>query len=134
MTLKWRLLLGVAVVFCAGVATGLFAGAWHAHHAFMIIHSGHVGHRMREHLRRELKLTPDQFEKISPLIDQLENRLEAIRTETGRRVSETMTQSHQEIAPYLTPEQRARMDEMAKKHRRILHMQELPPPPPPGTP
>lgn len=33
-TFEWRIVLGLALVFLAGVATGLFAGAWHAHRAF----------------------------------------------------------------------------------------------------
>src|SRR4051812_27944947 len=108
MTTRFKLWLAVAVmfVFLAGIAIGLFAGAMHARHVFFGRHAGFMGERMREHLRRELRLTPEQYEKIAPIMDQTSAQLEAIRDETGRRVAETMSQSHTQIVPLLNPEQR----------------------------
>ncbi|MCA1660070.1 MAG: hypothetical protein LC642_06000, partial [Verrucomicrobiaceae bacterium] len=129
MTRRFKIWLAVAlvVVFAAGLATGLFAGARHARHVFKGRHGGFAGERMREHIRRELQLTPDQYARVAPILDETGEELEAIRTETSRRISETMTQSHEKLAPLLTPEQRDRLERMRKRHRRILRMRGMPP-------
>lgn len=126
--LKWRLFVGAAFIFLAGVATGLFVGAWHMHHRGVFPGVPRLGERMRSHFQRELKLTPDQMATVSPILDRTVAKLEEIRTETNRRVAQTMAASHAEAAPYLNPEQRARLDEMEKRHRRALHSMHPPPP------
>jgi hypothetical protein len=127
MSLKWRIALGVAVVFFAGIATGLFGCFWHVHHAFMRHDPRHLAAQMRAHLKWELKLTPAQVQEISPIVDQTAKQLSDIRTDTGRRVSETLTQSHRDLAPHLTPEQRARLDKMEERRRHSFHMHFHPP-------
>lgn len=127
--LKWQLALGVIVVFFAGLATGLFAGAWHMHHFFVVGPSAELAGRMREHFRHELRLSPEQFTQIGPIIDRMAQRLGTIRTDTGRRVAETMRESRDEMIPLLTPEQRVRLQEMEQRHRRALQAHGFHPPP-----
>ncbi len=128
--LKWWLALGVIVVFFAGVATGLFAGAWHARRTFIGGHSAHFHQRMRNHLQRELQLTSEQSEQVGPILDRMTQQLDAIREETGRRVGVTMSQSHDEMLPLLTPEQQKKLNEMRERHRRMQRMHGDAPPPP----
>lgn len=118
--LKWRLAILLVIVFFAGLATGLFAGARHARDMFFVRHSAHMGERMREHLKRELKLTPEQFEKVAPILDDLSAKLEAIRNDTSTRVTDTMQQAHSDLAPLLTPEQREKLQQMKKRHQRMI--------------
>jgi Spy/CpxP family protein refolding chaperone len=132
--LKLWLALAFVVVFLAGAALGVFAGAMHARQIFLGRHGGFVAHRMHEHLRRELNLTPEQYEKVTPILDQMDQRLETIRSETGQRITEAMNQSHTEIVPLLTPEQREKLEQMRERHRRIMRMHGDMPPPPPGRP
>ena len=120
--LKWWLALVLVFVFFAGVATGLFAGAWHARHMFFLRHDEHFHNRMREHLKRELRLTSEQEGKVAPILDSLSARLDQIRNETEKRVTETMAQSHDEIVPFLTPEQRAKLEELHRRHQHILRL------------
>ncbi len=126
--LKFWLAISLIVVFFAGAALGVFAGAMHARQIFFRGHGGFVAHRMREHLRRELQLTPEQNEKITPILDQMDQRLEAIRTETGQRVRDTMNQSHNEIVPLLNLEQQKKLDEMRERHKHMMRMHGGPPP------
>jgi Spy/CpxP family protein refolding chaperone len=118
--LKWRIAIGLLLVFFAGAATGVFAGAWHARSTFKVRHGGMMGDRMREHITRHLDLTPEQQRIVDPILDRTAAELHAIRTETGQRVSETMRRSHQEIAPHLDPEQQAKLEKMKHRHMRIL--------------
>jgi Spy/CpxP family protein refolding chaperone len=117
--LKWWLALALVVVFGAGVGTGLFAGA--RHHKRMVFkqHRPIMGEQMRERLRRHLALTPEQEDKVGPIVDRTAAELEAIRQETQQRIAETMNASHQEIAPLLNPEQREKLSEIRERHGRM---------------
>ncbi len=118
--LKWRIAIVLVLVFFAGVATGVLGGARHARHVFLAKHSAHFGDRMREHLKHELKLTPEQYEKVAPIIDEMGKRLEVIRDETSQRVADTMGESHSQLVPLLNEKQRAKLDKMKRRHQRML--------------
>jgi Spy/CpxP family protein refolding chaperone len=123
---KWQLVIALVVVFFAGMATGLFAGARHAHFVFMGRHGARTGERMRAHMQRELRLTPEQSAQISPIIDRTAAQLEVIRKETSKRVAGTFAHAHQEMLPLLNPEQRERLEEMKRRHRHMLQSHDLP--------
>lgn len=127
--LMWRLVVGVLVVFAAGVATGMFVGARKAHDVLIFKHHHRMGDRMRDHLTRHLQLTPEQVEKLSPIIADTSRRLHEIRRDSGKRVADTMRESHGAIAPHLTPEQREKLDQMKMRHKRMLRRRGVPPPP-----
>ena len=118
--LKWWFTLALVVVFCAGLGTGLFAGARHQKRAVYKHHRAFMGERMREHLRRELELTPEQAAQVGPILDRTAAELNSIRQETQQRISETMNSSHQEIAPLLNPDQRERLSQIRERHIRKM--------------
>jgi Spy/CpxP family protein refolding chaperone len=124
-SLKWRLIVGFVLVFIAGTATGLFAGAWHAREAFVGRHGGMMGPRLRQHIQRELDLTPEQLRQVDPILREMTQQLQTIRRESGRRVAETMEQSRRALEPHLTPEQQQRMEEMKRQHMRKRHIRRL---------
>lgn len=113
---KSRLVLALTLVFLAGLATGVFGGAWHARHAFAGRHGERMGERMRERLQHELSLTPEQLQQMNPILDETTRQLQEIRAETGRRVSDTVTQSHERLAANLTPEQQTELRRMERRH------------------
>ncbi len=101
--LQWKLIAGFLLVFIAGGMTGAFFGAAYARHLFFEFHQpGVMGIRMRDRLRTELNLTPEQVAKISPIIDKTAAQLAEIRHDTGRRVHEVMINAHREMAANLT--------------------------------
>ena len=117
--LKWKLIAGFVLVFLAGGATGVFVSAATAHHFFFGPHRhGFAAQAMKNRLQRQLKLTDEQLAKISPIIEKTGAQLEQIRGDTGRRVRDTIAESHREIAPLLTPEQQQRLKQMEERHRR----------------
>jgi Spy/CpxP family protein refolding chaperone len=136
MSLKWKLAIGFILVFVAGGMTGAFVVARQTHHMlFGPNRSGVVAEHMRHRLRAQLQLTDDQMKKISPIIDQTAEKLETIRTETGRRVHETFAESHREIANELTPEQQAKLQKMDERRHKLMRRFRGgggPPPEPPG--
>ncbi|MGC2353606.1 MAG: hypothetical protein WA496_09425 [Candidatus Udaeobacter sp.] len=135
--LQWKLIAGFILVFVAGGISGAFLGGLYARHLFFgFHHPEQIGARMKERLRTELNLTPEQVARISPIIDKTAAQLRDIRRETGRRVHETIGEAHRQMAANLTDEQRQKLQQIEDRHRRWRHRfpQELPPEPPPPTP
>lgn len=136
--LKWKLIAGFILVFVAGGISGALLGGLYAKHLFFGFHNPEqIGARMKERLRAELNLTPEQAAKISPIIDNTAIQLREIRRDTARRVHETIAESHRQMAANLTDEQRQKLQQIEERHRRLRHGRfphELPPESPPGTP
>jgi Spy/CpxP family protein refolding chaperone len=120
--LKWKLIAGFLLVFLAGGLTGAFVGASHARHFFFKFHHrGDISERMRERLRRELDLTPEQLAKISPILDRAAAQLQQVRSDTGQRVREILNETHRQMTPNLTDEQREKLKQIEERHRRWHH-------------
>ncbi len=121
-TLQWKLIAGFMLVFVAGGITGAFLGGLYARHLFFEFHRPEqIGARMKERLRTELNLMPEQVAKISPIIDKTAVQLRDIRRETGRRVHETIAEAHRQMAANLTDEQRQKLQQIEERHRRWRH-------------
>lgn len=120
--LKWKLIAGFILVFVAGGISGAFLGGLYARHLFFgFHHPEQIGARMKERLRTELNLTPEQVAKISPIIDKTAAELREIRRETARRVHETIAEAHRQMAANLTDEQRQKLQQIEERHRRWRH-------------
>jgi Spy/CpxP family protein refolding chaperone len=120
--LKWKLIAGFILVFVAGGISGAFLGGVYARHLFFgFHHPEQIGARMKERLHAELNLTPEQLAKISPIIDKTAVQLREIRRDTGRRVHETIAESHRQMAANLTDEQRQKLQQLEERHRRWRH-------------
>ena len=133
--LKWKLAFAFLLVFIAGLTTGGLLSTLHVRRHFLgPPHSGAVGDRMREHLRRALDLTPEQAAKIAPIVDATSGKLEAIRVETAQRVRNAMEESERQIAPELTPEQQEKLHKMKLHHHKIMMHHGFTPPPPDSPP
>jgi hypothetical protein len=122
-SLKGKLIAGFILVFIAGGMTGAFAAVWvHARHIFVEVHNpSAVATHMKQRLRSDLDLTEDQVAKISPIVEKTATQLEQIRMETGQRVHDVFKDSHREISAFLNEDQKGRLQEMEKRHRRGNH-------------
>jgi Spy/CpxP family protein refolding chaperone len=133
--LKWKLAFAFLLVFVAGVTTGGLLSSLHMRRHFLgPPHSGEVGDRMREHLRRALDLTPEQAVKIAPIVDATSAKLESIRVETAQRVRNAMEESERQISPELTPEQQKKLQKLKQEHKKTLMHHGFMPLPPDGPP
>jgi Spy/CpxP family protein refolding chaperone len=135
--LQWKLIAGFLLVFVAGGITGAFVGGSYARYHFFELHRPErIGGRMKERLRTELNLTPEQLAKISPIVDKTTTQLREIRRDTGRRVHEIIADAHHQMAAQLTDEQRQKLTQIEERHRQWRHRRfhddsgEGPPPPP----
>jgi hypothetical protein len=137
-SLRWKLIIGALLVFLAGGMSGFFFASMHGH-VFIEFHQpDQMSMRMKEHLRHQLNLTPEQEAKISPIVEKMAGQLEQIRGETGDRVRKTMQDAHHEMEGLLNNEQKKELAQMEERHRASFHMHhgmhppegEMPPPPP----
>jgi len=120
--LQWKLIAGFILAFVAGGISGAFLGGLYArHHFFQLHHPQMIGARMKERLRAELNLTPEQVAKISPIIDKAAVQLREIRRDTARRVHETIGEAHRQMAVNLSDEQRQKLQQIEERHRRWRH-------------
>jgi Spy/CpxP family protein refolding chaperone len=125
-TLQWKLIVGFILVFIAGGISGAFMGGLYARHHFFAFHRPElIGGRMKERLRAELNLTPEQVAKISPIIDKTAAQLRDIRRDTARRVHETIAEAHRQMAVNLTDEQRQKLQQIEERHRHWHHHRRL---------
>ena len=116
---QWKLIAGFLLVFVAGGITGAFVGGSYARHQFFELHHpDRIGGRMKERLRAELNLTPEQLAKISPIIDKTTTQLREVRRDTARRVHEIVADAHHQMAAQLTDEQRQKLAQIEERHRR----------------
>jgi|SRR4029450_4799706 Spy/CpxP family protein refolding chaperone len=137
--LKRKLVAGFILVFVAGGIAGAALGGWYTRHLFFESHRpGQMGDRMKERLRTELRLTPEQIAKVSPIIDKTTTELREIRRDTRGRVHGIMAEAHKEIAVNLTDEQRQKLQQIEERHRRWRHhrgpRESAPESPTPATP
>lgn len=120
--LQWKLIAGFLLVFVAGGVTGAFVGGSYARrHFFELHHPERIGGRMKERLRAELNLTPEQLEKISPIIDKTTAQLRDIRRDTGQRVRAIIADAHSQMGAELSDEQRQKLKQIEERHQQWRH-------------
>src|ERR1044072_8765474 len=120
--LKWKLIAGFFLVFIAGGIAGAALGGWYTRHLVFDSHRpGRLGDKMKEHLRTELRLTPEQTAKVSPIIDKTTAQPRDMRRDTRRRVHEIMMRAHNEISVVLTEQQRKKLQQIEERHRGERH-------------
>ncbi len=124
---RTKLIAAFVLVFVAGIACGFFGTS---HLILQHFHRGKLNSHLRSHLEHQLQLTPEQRQKIGPIIDSAALQLEAERTHTARRVRDVFVATHNEIEPFLTPEQKTRLREMEERHQRLLQRSGFEAPPP----
>jgi Spy/CpxP family protein refolding chaperone len=118
---KWKLRGYVLAIFLAGGGSGAFLG-WQACRRMPItpVPPAEIGARRRARFQSQLALTPEQAQKIDPMIDEAMRRVEAIREETAGKVFANVSNLHQQVLGVLTPEQKARFEELERERRDYL--------------
>ena len=96
-SLKRKLIAGFILAFLAGGAAGAFLTL---HQSQRWRHHPHsLSERMRDRIKSELDLTPEQFAKVRPILDRAANQLEKIRIESGRNVRQVLAETNRALEP-----------------------------------
>jgi Spy/CpxP family protein refolding chaperone len=116
---KGKLIAGFVLAFLAGGAAGAFFTFHHARHwrAYFGRHPHSLTERMRDQIKDQLDLTPEQLAKIEPILNHATKELQDIRAETGAKVRQVMAETNRALQPELTEPQRARLEKIQKAGR-----------------
>jgi len=118
---KRKLAAYVVAIFLAGAGSGALI-AWQVVRRIPVtpLPAAEIGARLRARFQSRLDLTPEQVQKINPLIDQAMRRVEIIRGETASHVFANVSNLHEQVLLVLTPEQKAKFEQLEGERREYL--------------
>src|SRR5437667_3685021 len=122
---SWKVVLYAALIFVAGLFIGVLAGP---HMLRTFLHPPtppEMSRHILARLQSRLSLTPEQTVQIKPLIEQTASDIDAIRSTTTKQVSDRIAETNSKIATFITPEQKAKLDQMETDRRE--HIRRGPP-------
>ncbi len=141
----WKIILATLVIFGTGVITGGLLVTYsesalqHARRAANAESARHPGHtnetrqppaltlNLRKdkdflgRLDREVKLSPDQLQRIQKLIATGQERIKEISKQTEPRIHAELQQTREHIREVLTPQQQIRYAELLRRHPNPAH-------------
>ena len=118
---KRKLATYVVVIFLAGAASGALV-AWQVSRRVPVapMTPAEIGARLRARFQTRLDLTPEQRQKVDPMIDQAMLRVETIHQETASHVFANVSQLHEQMLTVLTPEQKTKFEAFERERRDYL--------------
>jgi len=137
MTKTWQVILATVAIFVAGLVTGaaftLGAVRWMVRHHQQAT-SGlfnpqgrgangqpqQVNPQLFRKIMGQLDLTPEQREKIEPIVKRTAAQLQRDRREAQLNAALLLEKAQDEISEVLTPEQRVKFEDMVSRARERL--------------
>ncbi|MBI5801404.1 MAG: hypothetical protein HZA92_11895 [Verrucomicrobia bacterium] len=120
----WKVVLALFGLFLLGAATGTVITLKVVKH---VIEGRTNPERMSQSLlhefQRRLHLTPEQVERIGPILQRTGREMGVLRTEMAGRTFQVIRLSHEEIAAELLPEQREEFARLNKEMRERYRQQ-----------
>jgi Spy/CpxP family protein refolding chaperone len=118
---RWKIVLTLIAIFVAGAVSG----------GFFTIRAVKYETSRRSEMRPEmpfavdrwlahLHLTPDQDQKLRPIIEQADNELRNLRALDLREIEGILDRAQDRINPVLTPDQRERLRQMLEERKQRL--------------
>ncbi len=125
----WKVILALLALFAFGALTGTVVTLKVVKR---VIESRTNPERMSQSMlqeyHRRLNLTPEQVERIRPILQRTGREMWALRTEMSGRTFQVIRLAHDEIATELTPEQREEFARVNKEMRERYRQQGPPGP------
>ncbi len=117
---KSKLGLYVGVIFVAGVVSGSVITFRKVQAKAQPQSMEKVCHKMQDSLKTKLGLTDEQFAKVRPILDQTAQEIQKIHGRTMQDIEAAIRRSHDELAQYLTVEQKEKLKEIDTERRNWL--------------
>lgn len=132
----WKVILATLVIFVAGLVTGVLV-VWHSEHLFSAssphptasprptpaVSPGGLRLELLRRMQRDLNLTAAQHKQIDKILTDSQERSRKIMEPVAPAIREELAKTREEFRNVLTPEQRAKFDELIKhpQHRSGPH-------------
>lgn len=107
--------LFLVLIFVAGGLTGSALTIGLASYFHQDPTAGQLKARWMRHLTQRLDLTTDQQGKIEPILNDAENQVQAARHDNADRITQIIQKTNAQIEQILTPEQKAKLEQMTKQ-------------------
>lgn len=127
-----KLIVYLAAIFLAGAVGGTFLGLRIGRQ--MNSHPPrNMARHFRDTLQTQLKLSEAQLQQIDPLLQKRSDEMKAIHRASMKQIGETLQKSDEEIAQFLSPEQKLKLEAMEQERREFFkkNSRERPPSPKP---
>jgi Spy/CpxP family protein refolding chaperone len=156
MNKTWKVVLAFTAVFLAGSIFGGLLAMRVGPRVMAQKKSGPppvAGQLLLRHFADRLELTPEQKEKIRPMVERADEEVRRLRQGSLKETGVVLRRLQQEIAGELTAEQRKKLEKLQERQREQLSRDDRPgvqlfrermggkrdgsvspPPPPPGEP
>lgn len=121
-----------ALIFAGGLGTGVVTAPLLGRAYLGPPSPEKMSRRMLSMHEKRLDLNREQVAQIKPIIDKGGENMRAIWLDTARRVSAQLDEINNEIAPLLSPEQKAKLDKFAAEVRERRQKRTVFGHPPPG--
>lgn len=118
MTQPWKLILVLVGIFAAGVVTGAFVTLRVGREivAKRAMPEQWAPQRLKR-LAERLELTPEQLEQLRPVMRRNMEELNRLRNYSMEGTRDILERMQREITEKLTPEQRAKFEQMSREER-----------------
>lgn len=117
-TASWKVIFAFAGVFVAGGVCGVLVGPRLMKPARPARPTAQqFATQMMDRLGKQLQLSDEQKAQITPIVQRAQDEMIAQRREHFSGVTRVTQQMNVDISAYLTPEQKAKLDELSRKLR-----------------
>jgi Spy/CpxP family protein refolding chaperone len=107
--------LTLLVVFALGAAAGVFGERYLMHKRYRRPAQPRTPFLLLEPVAKALALTAEQQDKLREIFKRSDERMKELDSEIHARLREVRAQLKSEVESVLTPEQRAKLEELIKK-------------------
>lgn len=117
---RWKIVVGMIVVFLLGLLVGIYGARVYALHKVSLVLQGDRPALTRftlAKLSRELSLNSQERERIAPLVDQAVEELLQLRLKARPRVDEILDRTVARMKDNLRPEQQRKLEDLLGKFR-----------------
>jgi hypothetical protein len=115
MNRKWKISLYLAAIFVAGIVTGMFI-SYQMARRMMPSREKMANHWCGE-LESKLKLTPEQLQKIRPIVD---GALTDFKKNLSQEMLLSLSNCNARVALELMPEQKDRFEQIQKEQQEFI--------------
>jgi hypothetical protein len=116
---RWKILLALIATFAAGAITGGFLTGRVTKDAVRRAEQPRQPSTLTaDQLQRELYLNSEQANKMGPILTQMENELNNLRSLDVRETDGIFARAKDRMDSIVAPDQRSRLQEILDEHRR----------------
>ena len=113
---RWRVIAYLVAIFLVGGVVGALIAVSVTKRSMSAPPRSHdIAVLMRLHLRQRLKLTTEQEQKIDPIVEKVSQEIQKIHSETKDKVRMVLGSSYEQMAAFLTPEQKTKLEEIRRE-------------------